>query len=380
LDVICADKPIKLRPARPWRTYLGGYLLDVLEGVPEPKDGNFPEEWVSSVVTARNAGRERIVEGLSMVDGGDGQTPMALKDVIASAPADFLGVEHVRQYGGVTGVLVKLIDSAERLTIQTHPDKRNARALFQSDFGKTECWHILGGRAIGGLSPAVYLGFKPGVTREKWTDLFERQDRAGMLDCLHRFPANPGDTFLIEGGTPHAIGAGCFLVEIQEPTDYTIRVEKVTDSGLKIDDFMCHQGLGFERMFDCFDYAGITGGETYDKWRVPPSRLNAAAGRADEYDEYEIIGYGGTPFFRATIAEIRGGYEADCGASFSGLLILSGAGVLIAGGYERRIKKGDQFFMPAGIKRFGIAADPGGPVKAVRFFGPQTANARANLL
>ena len=50
-----------------------------------------------------------------------------------------------------------------------------------------------------------------------------------MLDCLHKFEVNKGDTFLIEGGIPHAIGAGCFLVEVQEPTDYTIR--KNTHSG-----------------------------------------------------------------------------------------------------------------------------------------------------
>ena len=34
----------------------------------------------------------------------------------------------------------------------------------------------------------------------------------------------PGDTILIEGGMPHAIGAGCFLAEIQETSDVTYRI------------------------------------------------------------------------------------------------------------------------------------------------------------
>lgn len=42
-----------------------------------------------------------------------------------------------------------------------------------------------------------------------------------MLAGMQKYPVHPGDTILIEGGMPHAIGAGCFLVEIQEPTDYT---------------------------------------------------------------------------------------------------------------------------------------------------------------
>ena len=62
------------------------------------------------------------------------------------------------------GVLTKLIDSAERLTLQVHPDKPTALRLFQSQYGKTECWHILSGHPVNGEEPCIYYGFQPDMT------------------------------------------------------------------------------------------------------------------------------------------------------------------------------------------------------------------------
>ncbi len=66
-----------------------------------------------------------------------------------------------------------------------------------------------------------------------------------MLDSLHKVPLTEGEVLLIEGGVPHAIGSGCFLIEIQEPTDYTLRVERTTVRGETLPDTACHQGAGF---------------------------------------------------------------------------------------------------------------------------------------
>ncbi len=126
-----ASLPLQLSPERVWRTYLGGSLLDRLHGIPDRGDGHFPEEWIMSVVTARNAGREDIVEGPSRLVNRPGTT---LKDMVDGDPCAMLGEEHIGKYGPTPGVLVKLIDSSERLTIQAHPDKARARELFQSDY------------------------------------------------------------------------------------------------------------------------------------------------------------------------------------------------------------------------------------------------------
>ena len=152
------------------------------------------------------------------------------------------------------------------MTIQVHPDKTYAREILGSDYGKTESWYILGSNSEL-IQPCIYLGFKPGVTREIWKDIFDRQDIPAMLDCLHKIPVHAGECYFISAGVPHAIGEGCFLAEIQEPTDYTMRTELVTPAGLRIHENQCHQGVGYEKMLDCFHYDGASLEETLALWR-----------------------------------------------------------------------------------------------------------------
>ncbi|MEH7331674.1 hypothetical protein V7161_03490 [Neobacillus drentensis] len=364
---IDGSQPLKLSPTRAWRTYLGGKLIDELHGIEQPGDSHFPEEWMMSIIsTTRNADREHIQEeGLSKLDMPD--RDISLKELIEKNPIEFLGAHHVEQFGIQTGVLVKLIDSAERLIIQTHPDREKAQKLFNSLYGKTECWHFVGGREMDGVPPHVYVGFKPGVTKQQWKALFDEQDVKGMLDCLHKYEVNAGDTFLIQAGVPHAIGSGCLLVEIQEPSDYTIRMEKKSPSGLPIDDFLIHQGLGFEKMFDIFKYDTYTRSETLEKWQVAPEILCESEGSK----EIELIGYKRTPYFRMTLVEVQDQLEVQGDGVFSGLYILSGDAVLITGEERLPVKKGSQLFIPAQVSSFTIENNGNEAVQALRLFGPQ---------
>ena len=97
-----------------------------------------------------------------------------------------------------------------------------------------------------------------------------------MLGCLHKIEVKPGDAFMIYGGVPHAIGAGCFLMEVQEPTDYTMRVEKTTPSGLNIGSELIHQGVGEEKMLECFHYDTHTIDEALSKWKITPEVLDSS--------------------------------------------------------------------------------------------------------
>ncbi|MEO2076793.1 MAG: type I phosphomannose isomerase catalytic subunit [Bacillus sp. (in: firmicutes)] len=360
-------EPIKLAPTRSWRTYVGGKLIDELYGNPDPKDSHYPEEWMMSIIsTTRNADREHVQdEGLSKLDvpGVD----LSLKELIEKNPEAFLGKKQVETFGKETGVLVKLIDTAERLIMQAHPDREKAQKLFNSTYGKTECWHFVGGREIDGEPPYVHVGFKPGVTREQWKALFDKQDIQGMLDCLHKYEVQPGDTFLIEAGIPHAIGSGSLLIEIQEPSDYTIRLEKVSPSGLHLDDFLLHQGLGFEKMFDIFRYETFTREETLVNWQVAPVVL----AESDSHREIELIGYSQTPYFRMTQVEIQNKVDMKGDGVFSGLYILSGKASIVTGGELQDVKQGDQLFIPAGVDHFSIINKGNDAVKALRFFGPE---------
>ena len=222
----------KLLANRVRRMYLGGGRIDafcglpadVLDGVPRPED------WLASTTQAFNGAIEIDGEGLGRLEDG-----RLVKDVAGALP-----------------ILVKLLDSDERLVIQAHPTVPCAKQLFNSRVGKTECWYFLPGTAP---DACVYLGFKPGVTRQMWRGAFE--DQKGLLDMLHCIPVSSGDFVFVDGGVPHAIGAGCFMVELQEPSDLMVVAERFTPSGRRIPDAKMHGGVGWERMFDVYEYEDL---------------------------------------------------------------------------------------------------------------------------
>jgi mannose-6-phosphate isomerase len=356
--------PIKLTSARAWRTYIGGSRIDEIHGIKGAVDTQFPEEWIMSTIVARNPGRDEFGhEGMSFL----AEQGISLRSFIESYPVEALGASHAVKIGSTTGVLVKIIDAAERLTVQVHPNRQQAMTLFNSQFGKTEAWHILGGRSINQEAPSIYMGFQEGITRKEWERCFHEQDIPALLGHMHHFDVEPGETYLIKGGVPHAIGKGCLLIEIQESTDYTIRVEKVTPAGLKIAEQACHQGLGFEKMFECFDYDGITRQEACRRWCIPPKILE----RTDGFIHSQLIGYGATPCFALERYDIAGTCEMKTDGVFCGLYVLSGEGNLRTDGIVTNIKGGDQFFVPASSKPYTIEAQHNHPIVVFRCFGPK---------
>lgn len=346
--------PVFLKPAYAWRSYRGGRCIAEMKGE-KGEDSNFPEEWIMSVVRAENPGREDIIEGFSEDFKGN-----YLKDLIAQDPVNILGSRHVDLFGNTTGVLLKILDAAERLAVQVHPSKEMAKKLFDSPFGKTECWHIIDTRDE---EACVYIGFKKNVTREKWIELFKNQDVEGMLNCLHKFDVEKGDTFLITGGTPHAIGCGCLLVEIQEPTDYTICTERYCLDGTVRPDEKLHKGLGFDKMFDCFDYNGVTREEADKKWHIPKKIIEDN----ENFTLNEVIGYINTPMFRMVEVDVYKTYTILPTYVFSGIYVLAGEGLC----GEENIKAGSQIFLSANSNEITFLNTGDKPLKIVRFFGPE---------
>lgn len=236
------------------RSYTGGMQIDKFMEKEICEDSNCPEEWLASTVEAVNPDFTPIEnEGLSICQNG-----RLFRDEVNEKKERIFGKRLNEKYGGKFAILVKLLDSAERLVIQCHPTADFAKEHFGSPFGKTECWYFLNTKP----EACVFLGFKEGITREKWKVLFDKQDVGGMLDCLHKFPVKKGDLWFVDGGVPHAIGEGCFMIELQEPTDLMVIPERKSPSGSNLSESKLHGGLGFDRMFDCFSYNGKSSEET----------------------------------------------------------------------------------------------------------------------
>lgn len=319
-------KIIREAETRVNRTYRGGMLLDEFLGKANCEDSFYPEDWISSFVEAKNKNYVPN-EGLSKTDDGT-----LITDKVAAG-----------DYGeGRTdaGVLIKLLDSCERLGIQVHPTDDYAMKIFGTPYGKTECWHILNTRTIDGIKPKIYIGFKPYVTKELWEKFFIEQNIAGMLDAMIQVEVNPGDTILVRGGMPHAIGGGCFMLEIQQPSDYTMRCETTPLSGDPYTPMQIHYGAGEAAMLACFDYTPRDEDETRASILLRP-RTTAF----ETYVRTDYVGYEDTPHF--ALSEIDGSISDMCEDSCLTLISLENRGCLRTEGKEFSLKRGDRFFAAA---------------------------------
>jgi mannose-6-phosphate isomerase len=142
-----------------------------------------------------------------------------LDELAAGWGAGLVGDRGLALLGSRFPLLAKLIDAGDWLSLQVHPDDALARELYGPDaVGKTEAWLVIeadeGAELVTG--PADDVG--------------EPELRAAIAagEATHRHcrrrPAVAGDTLLLRAGTLHAIGAGTFVYEIEQPSDLTFRI------------------------------------------------------------------------------------------------------------------------------------------------------------
>ncbi len=296
----------KLRENRVSRTYLGGSSIDRFYGKKECKNSFYPEDWTASTVSAYNSTEDKP-EGLGMTEDGT-----AISELTRSEKPN---------------MLVKLLDSAERLVIQAHPTVPFAKEFLGSDHGKTECWYFLDSAP----DACVYIGFREGISRKEWERAFYENDSAKMLSMLHRIPVKKGDFVFVDGGVPHAIGAGCFMVELQEPSDLMVVNERFTPSGREIPEQRLHMGLGYEKMFDVYDYTCYS--EKAFRERYCPSKRAVLPGA------WEVLGKSLTDKFSMYLME--GSTEFPLENKYAVAVITEGEGELCGIGVSR----GDRLFI-----------------------------------
>jgi len=346
-----ADQPIVLNHNRVKRAYTGGKLLDQWQGVEPATDSNMSEEWIVSTVEVTNIDRS-TGEGLSTTTTADGRV-ISLRDVISSDPAGFLGKAHHTRYGSQIGVLARAGDTDIRLVIQAHPDTQSARKYLNYAYGKSEAWYILNCRNIGEETPHIYAGFKPGITRDLWQSLFESQDIPGMLDAMHKIPVKRGDGFFIKASMPHTIGPGVFFLELHEPSDYILRLEKKYFNIRTFRDDELHCGMGFERLFDCFDYSTYTQKQIYDQIMVRPRVVREEEG----FTEFGLLSHEQTNCFAMRKVSVKEKYLLSNESGHCIIIVVEGRGRIRAGRKIYQILRGQGIFVPAGLKQALIESD-----------------------
>lgn len=330
--------PIFFAPNRVYRVYLGGKGIARLCDLPDEEDGFFPEEWIASSVKAINPKYFGPRDGVSQVEGTD----IYLDDLLAACPETMLGG---RRYD----CLVKYLDSAIRLPMQVHPTRAFAQEHFGSPYGKTEAWLVLATRP----NAKIYFGFSRPVDKKELGELEERSEteRDIMSTILAGVDAKVGDVYLIRAGLIHAIGAGCTILEVQEPTDFTIQPERWCGD-THISEQEEYIGLTKDVALDCFDYT-MVGQKALASARITPKVVYDQEGVKIE----QMIGYDDTPCFAENrITLVNASYTPAFGPSV--WIVLDGAGTLQGDGYSRRVKKGDYFFLPyAAQGKFALRGD-----------------------
>jgi mannose-6-phosphate isomerase len=129
-----------------------------------------------------------------------------------------LGREAFGAYGSRFPLLVKLLDCADWLSVQVHPnDEQAERLVGPGEFGKSEAWHFI--EAEPGAT--IYAGIKRGTSQEE----LEESIRGGrVLEVAERLEVKAGETVYIPAGMLHALGPGLLLYEVQQSSDTTYRV------------------------------------------------------------------------------------------------------------------------------------------------------------
>ncbi len=169
------------------------------------------------------AGSEPIGEAWMVYDENEVlEGPLAgrsLKVALPELGSGFLGQKAVEKYGLELPLLVKLLDTAEWLSVQVHPDDAYALAVeaHTGFHGKNEAWVILDAEP----GAKIIYGVKRPVSRDELRAAAE--DRS-ILELLNFVSVAPGDVIFVPAGTIHALGPGLLLYEVQQRSDLTYRL------------------------------------------------------------------------------------------------------------------------------------------------------------
>ena len=139
-----------------------------------------------------------------------------IDELIREYGESLLGAGVMKRFGTRFPLLIKFIDARDDLSIQVHPDDALAEKRHHS-FGKTEMWYVIKATP----DAALYCGFSQPIDADEYV---RRVEDNSIMEVLKRYNVTAGDVFFLPAGRVHAIGAGCFIAEIQQTSNITYRI------------------------------------------------------------------------------------------------------------------------------------------------------------
>ena len=277
---------------------------------------NVGESWEISGVS----GNETIV--------ANGQYKgMSLNQLVRELKGSLVGEENYQRFGDEFPLLIKFIDACQDLSIQVHPTDEIAHRQGKSR-GKTEMWYTL--ESAPGAQ--LYNGLKQQITPEQYKEMVADDT---ITDALARYEVKEGDVFFIPAGRIHAIGAGCFVAEIQQTSDVTYRIYDFKRKDKNGNYRELHTQLASESI----DYTVL------DNYRT----------------DYEPVKNEGTqvvtcPYFTTAVYDLDEPMTLDYSEldSFVILIAVKGGGQLISEGEGMSFQMGDTVLLPATTKEVKV--------------------------
>ena len=244
----------------------------------------------------------------------------SLNELVRELKGQLVGEENYKRFGDEFPLLIKFIDARQDLSIQVHPTDEIAHRQGKSR-GKTEMWYAL--ESAPGAQ--LYNGLKQQITPEQYKQMVENDT---ITDALARYEVSEGDVFFIPAGRIHAIGAGCFVAEIQQTSDVTYRI------------------YDFKRKDKNGNYRELhteLAAESIDYTVLPNYRAEY------ERTKNEGVQVATCPYFTTAVYDLNEPMMLDYSEldSFVILIAVKGEGTIKANGQEMTFRMGDTVLLPA---------------------------------
>lgn len=298
----------------------GGSQICPFKGITPTEEG-VGESWELS----------HVDDNFSVVAEGE-LANKSLDELIKEYGKELVGGKVMERFGSRFPLLIKFIDARDNLSIQVHPDDELAKVRHNS-FGKTEMWYVI--KADKGAS--LYSGFSQQIDKEEYV---KRVENNTIMDVLKKYDVSEGDVFFLPAGRVHAIGAGCFIAEIQQTSNITYRIYDYNRKDKNSNTRELHTELAK----DAIDYTLYPDYRTHYK-----AHTNATVNLAD-------CKYFTTNLIELDTVMVRDFEELD---SFVVYICMEGSATLRdSNGYEIRIHQGQTALIPANNKTVAIIPAP----------------------